>query len=224
MTNNTNIISYELVTAPVLEPVSAKAFKDFARLDDDVDDSYLNMFIKAARMQAEQYIGKAIITQTWKLRLDYFPAQNIPNYSLRNADNFSSEGYGVPSYLGYWPYNDYVFIAKPTVQSITSVVTYDASDNATTMSASAYRLDAYGQRLVLNQNSSWPINLRARAAIEITFVSGFGGESDDVPDDIQLGILSLAKKLYDCRGTTCDDTSSCLGILKSYKDYGRRGL
>ncbi len=71
----------ELITAPATEPVTRAIITandylkdlDFSNAKEvDLFDNYL---IPAARMMAEKYMNRAIISQTWELRFDYQPGE-----------------------------------------------------------------------------------------------------------------------------------------------------
>lgn len=206
-------------SATCQEPVSVEDFQAYAKLDADEDSVYLMLYIKAARRQAEEYTGKKFITQAVKCKLDYFPDTNFNNYGLRNTVyDFQT----IAPRAFYWPADDYIDLAWAPIQSITSIITYDQANNPTTLSSASYYLDAAGSRICLNSGYTWGVDLRQRCAIEINTVNGYGDYPEDVPEDIRLAIMAMAKKAYDCRtpGGGCND---CLGMLEAYKDYSTRG-
>lgn len=219
-----NIKSFQVTVEPTLEPVTAQMFKDYAKLDDDIDDNYLILYLKAARKQAESYTGMKFITQTIKTRIDYFPQTDYNRRALN--DGYGATDWRQGSRTGYWPSDDYIDLAFRPIQSITSLTTYGTNNIGAVLVASNYFLDAFGERLVLNQGAIWPVDLRGRAAIEIITVNGYGDDSTFVPEDIQLAILAMAKLAYDCRGGSCDTSGNitCLGMLEAYKNYSRKGL
>ena len=63
---------WSLVTAPTVEPVTLAEVKAQARILDNNSDGVLASYIATAREAAEQYMGRGILTQTWKLVLDGF--------------------------------------------------------------------------------------------------------------------------------------------------------
>lgn len=217
--------SFSIVSQPALEPVTAQMFKDYARLDDDIDDNYLLLYTKAARKQAEHFTGMKFITQSVKTRIDYFPEGDYQKAFLDDAESFGG-GWQTGARRFYWPSDDYIDLAFRPIQSITSLTTYDTSNAATVLASSNYFLDAQGERLVLNIGAIWPVNLRQRAAVEVVTVNGFGIDSSFVPEDIQLAILAMAQRAYSCRGGSCDTSQDppCLGMLDTYKNYSRKGL
>ena len=67
-----------LVTAPASEPVSLTEAKAHLRLDSADDDSLITALIRSARETAEAHMRRALVSQTWRLSLDRFPAAPQP--------------------------------------------------------------------------------------------------------------------------------------------------
>jgi uncharacterized phiE125 gp8 family phage protein len=64
-----------LKTAPTVEPVSRTELKLHCRVDSSDDDTLLDALEIAARQSVENHTGRALINQTWELRLDAFPTE-----------------------------------------------------------------------------------------------------------------------------------------------------
>ena len=67
-----------LVTAPASEPVSLAEAKAHLRIEAADDDSLIGALITAARQSAEAHMRRALMSQTWRLSLDRFPAAPQP--------------------------------------------------------------------------------------------------------------------------------------------------
>lgn len=67
-------MALQLKTAPDTEPVSTADAKAHLRYSDNDQDTLIDALVKAARESVEAYTGRALITQTWQLFLDEFPA------------------------------------------------------------------------------------------------------------------------------------------------------
>lgn len=63
---------WTLVTGPLVEPVTLAEVKNQTRITDNNSDGVLSSYISVAREAAESYMGRGILTQTWKLVLDGF--------------------------------------------------------------------------------------------------------------------------------------------------------
>lgn len=71
---------------PVTEPITWAECMTHLRLDDEADKAYVEALIVAAREYAEQATGRALITQTWQLKIDDFPRIiTVPNPPLQSA-------------------------------------------------------------------------------------------------------------------------------------------
>ena len=65
-------VAWSLQTAPTVEPLTTDEAKLQLRITDTTDDTAIARRIKAARAQAEQYLMRGLITQTWKYAQDAF--------------------------------------------------------------------------------------------------------------------------------------------------------
>ena len=202
--------SLTVVTPPATEPVTLTEAKAWARIDGTDDDAILTGLVTAARMAAEEYLRRTLITTVRKLTLDLADSP---------FGNCYSEGtYDLPVTALYGGLPATVELPKGPAQSITSVVTYDLSDAASTYSANYYRIDAAGDRLVLNYGSVWPSNLRPVAACAITYAAGYGTASA-VPQPIKSGMLIHVASLYEQRGMCEDAMALPPGTTQLYNQY-----
>lgn len=200
--------SIALVTPPASEPITLSEAKAWAKIDGSDDDAQVTALISAARMAAEEYLRRSLVTQTWKLTLDLCCARDVWWDGVIEGPISALHG-GLPNSLP---------LPKGPAQSITSVVTYDLSNAATTYGASNYRVDASGDRLVLNYGAIWPSNMRPQSAIEITYVAGYGAPSS-VPQPIKSGMLIHVASLYEQRGNCEDAMDIPPGAKMLYGNY-----
>jgi uncharacterized phiE125 gp8 family phage protein len=157
-----------IVTPPAAEPVSLAEIKLHLRIEPDVsaEDDLLNSLIKAARLHAERVTGRALVTQTQKLTLDYFPEWGIelPNPPLQSVTS-----------VVYWDLNE-------TQQTLAA-----ANYKVVTATTPGFVEPAYGE--------VWPSTLEISGAVEITFVAGYGAAAA-VPDDLKAAIKLLVGHWY----------------------------
>lgn len=136
------------------------------------DDTLLTSLITVAREYAENYLNRALITQTWELVLDD------------------------------WPSEDYIDIPMSPLQSVTSIKYKDTAGTEATWSSAEYIVDAdsFVGRIVPAYGYSWPsMSLYPVSGIRIRFVAGYGDAATDVPERFRHAILLLAAFLYERR-------------------------
>jgi uncharacterized phiE125 gp8 family phage protein len=63
-----------LLTPPAIEPLSLEEARGFLRVDYTDDDALIASLVAAARMQVETHTRRALITQSWRLVADRWPA------------------------------------------------------------------------------------------------------------------------------------------------------
>lgn len=170
--------------------------KRFLRVDGAGDDDIIGSYIDTATEAVHQYLRQAILTQTFVFKADGFT-------DAYGDDRLLALGPGVhtasrPYVLGGGETLDLPF---PPLQSVTSVVTYDRGNNASTYSASRYRVDLTSGRIYLNEGETWPSDLRAQDAVEVTYIAGYG--SGNIPTPILEAIRMYVTSMYEgCAGMT----------------------
>jgi uncharacterized phiE125 gp8 family phage protein len=87
-----------LLTPPAAEPLSLAETKAFLRIETAEDDPLIAAFISAARLHVEAQTGLALVTQSWRMVLDYWPASGriavrpAPLQALAAARAFDFDG------------------------------------------------------------------------------------------------------------------------------------
>ena len=69
--------AWKVITPLAIEPVTVDELKDFAHIDGNDEDASLEEFIKSARIATEEYLGRALIQQTIRMLMDYWPGKVI---------------------------------------------------------------------------------------------------------------------------------------------------
>jgi uncharacterized phiE125 gp8 family phage protein len=115
-----------LVTPPAAEPVALADAKTFLRIDHDDEDALVGTLIAAARLHVEAAIRRVLVTQSWRLVLDGWPASRT------------------------------VEIPLSPVASIDAVTIYDGAGDPTVLEASAYAADvsSFPARLLIRDSVS----------------------------------------------------------------------
>lgn len=189
-------------------PITIQAMKDYLRVDGSDDDELIAAYINTAVEAIKQYTRRAIKTETFVFKADGFADAN-------GDDRLLQLGPGV--HTGSRPYllggGETLDVPFPPLQSVTSLVTYDRGNNALTFSASLYRVDLQSGRIYLNEGETWPSDLRAQDAVEVTYVAGYG--SANVPAPILQAIRLHVSGMYD--GSCMGLSAEAMGLLAPYR-------
>lgn len=172
-------MSLQLITGPTVEPVTLAEAKAQMRKPDSAEDSLITDKIAAAREEAEQYLDRALISQTWELTLDGFVDEN--GCALVEIE-----------------------LPKARLLSVTSI-TYTAPDGTTAvMSPGDYVLDAAADNkpgwVIPKYGTSWPATHPSANSVRIRFVCGYGATAASVPKAIKEWILKRVAELCNFRG------------------------
>ena len=187
--------------------ISLADMKAFLRVTDTADDDLITAYITTATEMVKQYLRVGLLTETFVFKADGFAYANSDERVL--ALGPGTHTVSRPYVLGGGETLDLPFAP---VQSVTSVVTYDRGNNASTFSASLYQLDEQSGRIYLNEGETWPSDLRAQDAVEVTYVAGYG--SGSIPSPILQAIRNYVTQLYDgCEGMN-DETKRLLGTYR----------
>lgn len=161
---------YKLITAPAVEPVSTTELKSQLRITTSDQDTMLGVLIKAARQQVEDYLRFSIISSTWELYLDEFPASG-----------------------------ECIWIQKSPVTDIT-FLKYIASDGTlTTLTEDTDFVADYNSkpcRIYEAYSKSWPTPRLIKNAVVVKFVTGYANAAA-VPEVIKQAILMVASTMYE---------------------------
>lgn len=164
-------MTLRLITAPLKLPVTVEEVRDYLNRQDDDKDELIERLIRAATAYYDGFtdgiLGHALITQTWEYVSNEFPS------------------------------GDEIKLARPPIQSVTSVKYDGTSADDVTFSPGSYTVDltrswAY---VVLNSSESWPSTKDAINAVRVRFVAGYGAEPENVPENIRTGILFRVEQL-----------------------------
>lgn len=169
-------MSLQLSTAPTIEPITLDEAKLYLRVEHSADDADITRLIKAAREWVERVTWRALISQTWKLRLTRFPCGPIylpkpPLQSVSSVTYVDADGTSQTWNSSLWISDIY---SEPGVLE-----------------------PAYSQ--------SYPVTRAIRQAVTITFIAGYGSAATDVPARIREAIVEHVRNSYDNRGVLTPD-------------------
>lgn len=176
--------------------ISTADMKTFLRVDTSADDAVIASYVATATEAVKQYLRRALLTETFVFKADGFAYAGADDRLLALGPGVHTAS--VPYVLGGGETLDLPF---PVLQSVTSVVTYDRGNNASTFSDTLYQVDLQSGRIYLNEGEVWPSDLRAQDAVQVTYIAGYG--SGSIPSPILEAIRRYVEQLYDgCEGMT----------------------
>ena len=212
-------MKYIQLTDPAAEPLTTAEVKTQLRLETTADDTYIqNVVIPAVRDFAERHTRVCIAQRTFTATCDILKRQqqddmgwwdgirdgSITQVSLRRA----------------------IELPMPPLVSIEEVRSIDRNNASTVYASSNYYADTFSEpgRLILNEGSIWPANLRDHNSIEIDFTAG--SLAADTPYMVKQALLQLAAHWYENREVVGIGTIaaripvSALAILDRFKLRG----
>lgn len=151
---------------------------------DTAHDSHILRLIRAATADVERHTRRALITQTWRLSLSDWPFDR-------------------PYYRKYAGAVGRVYLPRPPLQSVSSIVYVDDAGSDVTLSTSLYQVtaDASPGFIEPAYGEVWP-TLRPETVepVTITYVAGFGADASAVPEQYKNVIYELVAFRFMNRG------------------------
>jgi len=162
--------SFQITTAPSVEPVSVAEAKSHIRVDTSTEDTLIGDYIKVARSLGERLTRRSFITQTITLKLDQFSGGEIvlprsPAQSVTSIQYVDTDG------------------ATQTWSS--SLYDVDVSSEPA--------------RITPAYNEDFPDTRAESNAVTVTYVAGYGDASTDVPEELRLLIRLLVGHYFENR-------------------------
>lgn len=171
-------MGYQLITAPIAEPLSLAEVKAHLRVDIADDDALISLLIIAARQYCEQATARSLVTQQWALVMDGF--YSLPGRVLQ--------------------------LEKGPVQSIDSITYVDMAGAPQTWPATEYAADLTGPlaRITPRFGKIWPITLPQIGTATVSFTAGYGAPSA-VPEGLKSWMKLRIGTLYKNRESVLVD-------------------
>ncbi|QKE40358.1 MAG: phage head-tail connector protein [Ferrovum myxofaciens] len=165
----------QLISGPVVEPVSLLEAKAHLRVDISDDDALISALIVAARMHAETVTRRALIAQSWKLVLDSFPGPTL--IGIPWGKPFTLPGHAI-------------ILEKSQVRVVTAIQYLDMSGVIQVMPAANYTVDLTSEpcRITPVFGQIWPIPMPQIGAVEVDFSAGY---AEPFVADAANGTLSI---------------------------------
>jgi len=187
------------------EPFTLDEVRQHLRVSTATDDGIISRYVVAARSWAERVTGKAIKSRTETLLLDAFPTEATTWFEGVQQGPISTDS------------QRYLQLPYGSLQSVTSIKTYDDADVSATFDSANYYVDAERARVHLRAGSVWPTPLRVADGVEVVWVTGYATAAA-IPLDLKQAMLGHIASLYEKRGdvdSVLPDSS--FAIYSSYR-------
>lgn len=158
---------------PVLEAVTLAELKNHLRITWDTEDGPLRIFLDYAIETVQAKTWRALLTSTWRLKLDKFPADRTQRFGNDLA----------------------IYLPRPPLQSVTSIQYLDTAGDLVTFTDAEISLSEPGRIVATN---GWPATKSVPDAVTITFVAGYTS-AGGIPKAARAAILLAAGELYEGR-------------------------
>jgi len=168
-------------------PVTLAEVKSYLRLEEAQGDenAILEAFVKSAQSYLDGpngVMGHALTTQTWDFILDAFP------------------------------WDDYIPLPLPPLQSVASIKYVDTDGVETTLAASEYSVDTESKpgRVILKHGKSWPtVSLNPMNPIKVRFVAGYNAALAEkrMPGTLKAAFFLLVAHSYENRAVVTVETA-----------------
>lgn len=170
--------SLTIITEPTLEPLTLTEGKTHLRVVETAEDDYIEANITAARMQVENFTNLCLITTTFRLNLDRFPARTrLP-----------------------WPECAAIEIPRPPLQSVTSITYVDVNGVTQTLATTEYQVDSDCRpaRIVPAYGKTWPATRQQLAAVKVTYVAGYE-TAEEIPSTLRTAVRWALANMFENR-------------------------
>lgn len=155
------------ITPATALPVSLATSKLHLKVEHSADDALITSMILAAASGAEQRLNRALMTQTWQLIVDAFPAAEF-KLERPKVQAITSITYIDPA---------------GTQQTLGA--------DAYTLDA-----DLLPGWVLPTLGTSWPATREQANAVRVTFTCGYGSDPSVVPADVSAWLLLQVGALY----------------------------
>jgi uncharacterized phiE125 gp8 family phage protein len=182
-----------LVTPPALEPLTLAEAKRWLRVDHPEDDALIGALIKGARERVEARIGRALISQGWRVTLDR------------------------------WPVDGAVQLPIGPALAVTAVRVVDQAGVFQPLAPASWRLDARLEPPMLFVPSPLhPAPARPRGGIEIDVTAGYGPAPADLPEALRQAIRLILGHAFEHRGVSLPPPlpAEALALIQPYRAIG----
>ena len=159
-------------SAPAVEPLTVAEAVAHLKDPPSRDQEILPALITAARQEAEEFLGRALITQTWRAGWSRFPAEILlPKPRLQSVTTVK--------------YFDTSNVEQTLVEGTDYLV--DTASEPAVITPDVVT------------NTTWPSTDGRRNAVTVTYVTGYGDAETDVPEAIRRAMLLMVGDMFQHR-------------------------
>jgi uncharacterized phiE125 gp8 family phage protein len=184
-----SLLSLKRIVEPDSTPVTLAEVKAWLRVDSSFndDDGLITGLIYACTDRAEDYLGRALVSQQYRFNLDYFPS-----LGTRHAPAQTSF-WGMAN---WWTDSQAIYLPRAPLISLDSISYVGMDGVSHTMDESTYTVDADSEpaRILPVYNAYWPTALMVPNAITITFTAGY---ETCIPEVLKVAIKLMCTALYE---------------------------
>lgn len=191
---------------PIIE---ASLLRDHLRIDAGAEDSIVFQLANAVSSYLDGrdgLLGRALITQTWRLTLDGFP---------------SSACRAGPA----------IALPLPPLQAVQAVTYVDTDGAEQTLQPSDYLVRGIGSddgaRIWPAVGTAWPQTQAIPGSVTVTFRAGYGDTASDIPSAIAQAALMIAATWFENRESVLVGNfgarplpQGAADLLAAYRQFG----
>lgn len=175
-------MSLKLHTAASAQVLTTAEAKLHLRVDLSDEDTLIDSMVKAATLDAEHLMQRAVMPQKWRVSLDEFPTSYCTGYS-RNAMRYAID------------------LPMPPVTAVDSVTYIDSTGASIVLANTEYQVTSgsdYITRIVPAYGKAWPAARFQPESVQIIFSTGYANAAA-VPEPIKTWIALRVGALYENR-------------------------
>lgn len=193
---------------PSAEPITLDQAKAHLRVTFAQEDDLIGSLVTASRRYCESALKQGLVTQSWTMYLDGFPAAG-GYYNKAIRDVWSGSG-GLPSGLGFYPgmvpnSTGVIDLPRPPILSVDAVRYFDFAGDVQVVDPSLYVVSLGTPARIQPQYSTvWPIARPTIDAVQVDFTSGYGADGSAVPATIRQAMLLCISHWYNNREWVSD--------------------
>jgi uncharacterized phiE125 gp8 family phage protein len=158
------------IGGPAVEPVSVVAAREHLRVDTDAEDALIGQLVRAARAAVEAAAGRALIEQSWRLRVDRWPAGRL------------------------------VRLPVSPLLAVDRVAVMTAGGVEADLPPSAYAAEGAADPPTVLAAPQAPDPAVPRAGIVIDWRAGYASAPEGVSEPLRLAVLRLIARWFENRG------------------------